>query len=61
MTRAVECGSNFTPCPAELEYQQQLIKELNLDPKDVGTVATGVVLAASRPEQIAIVTGSTDC
>lgn len=55
VTRAVEGGSNFTPCPAELEYQQQLIKELKIDPKDVGkAVATGVVLAASKPEQIAI-------
>lgn len=55
MTRAIEGGSNFTACPAELEYQQRLIKELNLDPKEVGkAVATGVVLAASRPEQVAI-------
>lgn len=55
LTRAVEGGSNLTPCPAELEYQQRLIKELNIDPKDVGkAVATGVVLAAARPEQIAI-------
>jgi hypothetical protein len=55
LTRAVEGGSNLTPCPAELEYQQRLIKDLNINPKDVGkAVATGVVLAASRPEQIAI-------
>lgn len=55
VTRAIPGGSNFTASPAELEYQQQLIKELNLDPKDVGkAVATGVVLAASKPEQSAV-------
>jgi len=55
--RAIPGGSDLTPSPAELEYQQQLMKQLNLAPKDLPKermgVATGVVLASARREQTA--------
>lgn len=58
VARAARGGKEFTPCPAELEYQQRLIKELNIDlkalPKERMGVATGVVLAAAAREQIAV-------
>lgn len=55
--RAARGGSDLTPSTTELEYQQQLIKQLSLSPKDLPKermgVATGVVLASAGREQSA--------
>lgn len=58
LTRVATGGIDFTPCAAELEYQQRLMKELKIDAKDLPRermeVATGVVLAAAARQQIAV-------
>jgi hypothetical protein len=56
--RSAEGGKNLSASPTELEYQQQLIKRLNVSPKDLAEarklgVATGVVLASARPKDAA--------
>lgn len=51
LIRAIEGGSDYTPSPAELEYQKQWMKQLNIASADLPKirlgVATGVVLAAA--------------
>lgn len=55
--RAARGGNDLTPSPDELEYQQQLIKQLGFSPQNLPKermgVATGVVLASAGRDQAA--------
>lgn len=55
--RSARGGSEFTPSPAELEQQLQLMKQLNISPQDLPKkreeVATGIALAAAGREESA--------
>ncbi len=56
--RAADGGLSLTPSPQELEFQQTLMKQLNISPQELSKirgigVAAGVVLASAGREQVA--------
>lgn len=56
--RAAQGGTNLNASSAEVEYQQQWLTQLKLSPQKLQEerkkgVATGVVFASARPEQLA--------